>query len=54
MNEAWNKCDVCGRFIAIKDFGETAVRRLLTPDSALTAESYETLCSRHSDQKVRL
>ena len=41
---SWNKCDVCGRFIAIKDFGNGAIRKLLTPDSHFSNETYETLC----------
>jgi len=49
---AWNKCDVCGRFIPTKDFvDEKAIRRFLTPDSEFTVESYETLCARHRDEK---
>jgi len=40
----WNRCDVCGRFIALKEFEEgTAMRNLLTPDSYLTNEEWETI-----------
>ena len=43
MTDNWNRCDFCGLFIAIKEFkDETAVRFLLTPDTAFTVESYET------------
>lgn len=44
----WNKCDVCGRFISMRDL-ETgnAIRRLITPDSEYTKETYETLCAEH-------
>ena len=45
--DKWNKCDVCGRFIAIDDFGRGAVRLLVTPDSEFTKETYETLCRLH-------
>ena len=45
------RCDVCGQFIPINDFGNgQAIRRLLTPDSEYTKETYETLCKRHKDQ----
>lgn len=51
---AWNRCDVCGRFIAYKDFdsGE-ALRRLVSPDSLCTYEEYETLCKDHKDRQGR-
>ena len=45
----WNRCDVCGRFIALRDFCRGAIRRLLTPSSHFTREEYETLCERHAD-----
>jgi hypothetical protein len=47
--EIWNRCDVCGRFIAFDDFGRAAVRRLVYPDSEFTRETWETLCRAHSD-----
>jgi hypothetical protein len=42
----WNRCDVCGRFIAFKDFDDDggAERVLVYPDSLLTRESYVTRC----------
>lgn len=47
---SWNKCDVCGRFISFKDFEKgKAERRLLTPDSHLSREEYETLCAEHKE-----
>jgi hypothetical protein len=42
--DQWNRCDVCGRFIAFEDFENGAVRRLVTPDAEGTREEYETLC----------
>lgn len=42
----WNRCDVCGKFIAIADFDNGAVRVMATPDTAFSAESYETMCIR--------
>jgi hypothetical protein len=45
------KCDVCGRYIGYADLhAGRAVRRLLTPDSHLTREEYETLCRDHAPQ----
>jgi hypothetical protein len=40
----WNRCDACGRFIPYEHFDGRAVRRLVTPDSELTSETFETLC----------
>jgi hypothetical protein len=48
---SWNKCDVCGRFISYTDFAEgNAVRKLVSPDSDLSTESWETLCPMHANQ----
>jgi hypothetical protein len=48
----WNRCDVCGRFIAIRDFlSGKATRELVTPDTEFTCEEFETLhlqCSQPS------
>jgi hypothetical protein len=49
--ELWNRCDQCGRFIAMEDFDRGAVRNLIYPDSHFTAEEWETLCIRHADGK---
>lgn len=46
----WNRCDVCGRFIAFDDFDHGAIRELITPDSHFTHEEYETLCIGHADE----
>jgi hypothetical protein len=48
MSEPWNRCDVCGRFIALEDFDKGAIRRLIFPDSEFTHETYETLCRHHA------
>ena len=41
------KCDICGRFIPVKDFDDNnACRKLVTPDSHFTTEEWETLCKR--------
>ncbi len=45
----WNRCDHCGRFIALKDFKKGWARcKLETPSSHFTAETYETLCKKHA------
>ena len=50
MSDAWNRCDVCGRFILLLDIAEgLAVRRLVTPDSHHSKEEYRTLCRDHKD-----
>ena len=47
-SKKWNKCDICGKFISYSDFesGE-ATNTLITPDSELTSEEYQTLCKKH-------
>jgi hypothetical protein len=49
--ELWNRCDVCGRFIAVEDFDRGAIRHLVYPDSYSTHETYETLCPNHAGKK---
>lgn len=49
----WNRCDMCGKFIALNDFDAGAIRRLLTPDSDWSREQYETLCARCADENRR-
>ena len=45
VTSRWNRCDQCGRFIAMSDFNDgTAKRVMITADTAFTCESYETLC----------
>ena len=49
MSDRWNRCDVCGQFIAYDNFVTgRAVRRLLEPDSDLGTEKWETLCRYHA------
>lgn len=39
------KCDDCGHFIAFNDIlTGTAIHRIVTPESLVTHESFETLC----------
>jgi hypothetical protein len=47
-SEKWNRCDVCGRFIAFSEFDNGATRDLIYPDSVLTRETWETLCAKHA------
>jgi hypothetical protein len=46
----WNRCDVCGQFIAMHwfDCGK-AKRELVYPDSEFTQETWDTLCPKHAD-----
>jgi hypothetical protein len=46
--EYWNKCDICGKFIAYKDFEPEgkAVRHMVTPDSEYSREAWETICTK--------
>jgi hypothetical protein len=47
-NDPWNRCDVCGRFIALDDFDKGAVRRIDRPDAYGSSESWKTLCIKHA------
>ena len=42
------RCNVCGRFIALKDFQTGARCRLVTPDSHVSRETYDITCKEHS------
>lgn len=45
------RCDVCGRFIPLKDFEQgKAIRKLVTPNSDYSIEDFETLCKYHRTQ----
>lgn len=48
--EQWNKCDICGKFIAYDDFDKGAIRELVTYDTEYTPETWETLCKKHADK----
>lgn len=56
-DELWNRCDVCGRFIALSAFDccsrRRAVRNLIYPDSEVTRETWETLCPDHNPESER-
>lgn len=47
--DPWNRCDSCGRFIALADFAAGEARReLVTPDSHVSRETWTTLCAAHA------
>ena len=49
----WFRCDVCGRFISIKDIQSgKASNIMILPDSELSKEIYETLCPKHNTKNV--
>lgn len=50
MDDKWNRCDVCGRFIAMDDFDSgDAQRYMLTPDSYRSTEEWATSCKAHAE-----
>ena len=52
--DVWNRCDECGRFIPLQDFADgEASRELVTPDSLVTRETFETLCKLHSARALQ-
>ena len=41
------KCDVCGRFISYQDLEDGKAKHvMITPDSDVSYESFETLCGK--------
>ena len=53
-NATWNKCDVCGKFISMEDFSTgKATRTMVTPNSELSSEDYETHCPLHNEDNLR-
>lgn len=52
--EIWNRCDVCGKFISIKDFESGEAIRNCTPDTEFTSEYYETFCKEHAPMTTTL
>ncbi len=45
MKNLWNRCQNCGRFIALDDIADgNALHQLLEPDSDLGVEKWETIC----------
>ena len=50
VDRAWNRCDECGRYIAVEDFSPegAATRIMVLPESDCSVETYETLCAKHA------
>jgi hypothetical protein len=46
--DLWNRCDVCGRIIALKDFLNGATHRLINNPMHSCDELWETLCKEHA------
>lgn len=45
------RCDECGRFVPYKDLDSgRATHREVTPDSAYTSETWETICASCNDR----
>ena len=52
--DPWNRCQECGRFISFADLDSGRARhQMITPDSDVSHEAYETLCRDHADQTVK-
>jgi hypothetical protein len=49
--DPWNRCDACGKFIAMDDFDKGAVRHMVMPDSDRSSEEWETLCVEHGERQ---
>jgi hypothetical protein len=48
VTNPWNRCDICGRFIPFDDFKNgLAINEMITPDSDISSESWQTLCREH-------
>ena len=48
-DNAWRKCDVCGKFISYDDLNSgKAIHWMKEPDSDLSCETWETLCKDHN------
>jgi len=53
--DRWNRCDECGRFIAMADFESgMATRYMETPDSDLSSEKFKTTCVKCNQKTVQL
>lgn len=52
--DPWNRCDECGRFIPLAAFlpGGGAARVLVTPESLVTFETWDTLCPKHANKEA--
>jgi acetyl-CoA carboxylase beta subunit len=51
--DLWNKCDECGKIIPYKDLESgAAIHRMITPDSDVSYEQFETLCKNHNKKET--
>jgi hypothetical protein len=47
--DAWNRCCECGKFVSYQDILDgKATHILVTPESLVTRETFETLCRKHA------
>lgn len=57
VENGWNRCEVCGQFIAFSEFADgTSEHNLVYPDSEITVETWETFhksCNDKSKQNGR-
>jgi hypothetical protein len=52
LHDGWNRCDICGRFIALDDFADgVATNKLREPDSDLGSEKWDTYHNRCAPSK---
>jgi hypothetical protein len=53
MTDNWNKCNICGQFIAYQEFAdETAVNRLVNPDAYGSEELWDTYHKRCENEST--
>ena len=51
--EAWNRCDYCGRFISMDDFGRKRAKRIcVRMDSEVSGERYDTYHIRCREKRL--
>lgn len=49
--DLWNRCQECGRLISYNDINiGKAIHRMVTPDTNVSYETWETLCHQHSQR----
>lgn len=47
----WNRCDVCGKFIPIKDFDNETAYRCFRMEPLTLCEYYETYCAKCNERE---
>ena len=48
--DAWNRCYVCGKFVAFADFSNGAINEFIPPDSEFSDETYQIFCIEHAKE----